>query len=75
MADLEWSIREGVGTITLNRPDSRNAFTFEMVREWERLLRNARTDDDVRVIVLTGAGDRAFCSGVDLPPSPTPTPI
>jgi enoyl-CoA hydratase/carnithine racemase len=66
VADLEWSIREGVGTITLNRPDSRNAFTFAMVREWERLLRNARTDDDVRVIVLTGAGDRAFCSGVDL---------
>ncbi|MDT5209539.1 MAG: hypothetical protein QOF67_1954, partial [Mycobacterium sp.] len=47
MADLEWSIHEGIGIITLNRPDSRNAFTFAMVREWERLLRNARTDDDV----------------------------
>jgi enoyl-CoA hydratase/carnithine racemase len=37
-----------------------------MIREWAQLLRDARTDDDVRVIVLTGAGDRAFCSGVDL---------
>jgi enoyl-CoA hydratase/carnithine racemase len=37
-----------------------------MARQWERLLQDARTDDDVRVIVLTGTGDRAFCSGVDL---------
>jgi enoyl-CoA hydratase/carnithine racemase len=66
VADLEWSIHDGVGTITLNRPESRNAFTFGMIHEWERLLRDARTNDDVRVIVLTGAGDRAFCSGVDL---------
>ncbi|MCV7282412.1 enoyl-CoA hydratase [Mycolicibacterium flavescens] len=66
MDDLLWSVRDGIGTITLNRPDSRNAFTMAMIREWERLLRDARADDDVRVIVLTGAGDKAFCSGVDL---------
>ena len=66
MDDLQWSVRDGIGTIRLNRPDSRNAFTFAMIREWERLLREARRDDEVRVIVLTGAGDRAFCSGVDL---------
>lgn len=66
MDDLLWSVRDGIGTITLNRPDSRNAFTMAMIREWERLLRGARTDDDVRVLVLTGAGDKAFCSGVDL---------
>ena len=64
--ELGWSIRDGIGTILLNRPDSRNAFTFEMIREWERLLRAAKNDDDVRVLVLTGAGDKAFCSGVDL---------
>lgn len=66
MDDLQWSVCDGVGTIRLNRPDSRNAFTFAMIDEWAQLLRAARTDDDVRVIVLTGAGDRAFCSGVDL---------
>lgn len=66
MDELRWSIDDGVGTITLNRPESRNAFTFEMVHEWARLLRDAKRDDAVRVIVLTGAGEKAFCSGVDL---------
>ena len=37
-----------------------------MLREWERMLREARDDDAVKVVVLTGAGDKAFCSGVDL---------
>jgi enoyl-CoA hydratase/carnithine racemase len=64
--DLQWSVSEGVGTIRLNRPESRNAFTFEMIHEWARLLRAAKHDDAVRVLVLTGAGDKAFCSGVDL---------
>jgi enoyl-CoA hydratase/carnithine racemase len=66
MADLEWSLDGSVGTITLNRPERRNAFTFGMVREWAELLRDVRTDDAVRVVVLTGAGDKAFCSGIDL---------
>lgn len=66
MDDLQWSVSEGVGVIRLNRPQARNAFTFEMIREWVRLLREAKHDDAVRVIVLTGTGDKAFCSGVDL---------
>ncbi len=66
MSDLEWRLEQGVGTITLNRPEARNAFTFDMIGEWARLLNDARQDDDVKVVVLTGAGDRAFCSGVDL---------
>lgn len=63
MNELEWSVRDGVGTIVLSRPESRNAFTFAMIREWARLLRSAKNDDDVRVLVLTGAGEKAFCSG------------
>lgn len=66
MDEIDWSVTDGVGTITLNRPRARNAFTFDMVREWEKLLDDARDDDAVRVVVLTGAGDEAFCSGVDL---------
>lgn len=66
MTDLEWSVDGGIGTIRLNRPEVRNAFTFDMVREWARLLRAAKDDDEVKVIVLTGTGDKAFCSGVDL---------
>ncbi|MFI7530300.1 enoyl-CoA hydratase/isomerase family protein [Nocardia salmonicida] len=66
MSDLEWHLDGGVGTITLNRPEARNAFTFDMIGEWARLLDEARRDDRVKVVVLTGAGDKAFCSGVDL---------
>lgn len=66
MEDLQWSVDDGIGVIRLNRPAARNAFTFEMIREWVRLLREAKRNDDVRVIVLTGTGDKAFCSGVDL---------
>jgi enoyl-CoA hydratase/carnithine racemase len=65
MADLEWSVDDGIATLLLNRPERKNAFTFEMIEAWAEHLRLARTDDDVRVVVLTGAGG-AFCSGVDL---------
>ena len=65
MADLEYTVADGIGTILLNRPHRKNAFTSEMIDQWARILVEARTDPDVRVIVLTGAGD-AFCSGVDL---------
>lgn len=65
MADLEYTVENGVGTIRLNRPDRKNAFTVEMIDEWARILREARTDDSVAALVLTGAGD-AFCSGAEL---------
>ncbi|HEX3591196.1 MAG TPA: enoyl-CoA hydratase-related protein [Pseudonocardiaceae bacterium] len=65
MSDLEFSVADGIGTILLNRPARKNAFTMEMIDEWSAVLRRVRTDPDVRVVVLTGAGD-AFCSGVDL---------
>jgi len=65
MADLEYTVADGIGTILLNRPHRKNAFTLDMIDTWAEALRDARTDPDVRVLVLTGAGD-AFCSGVDL---------
>src|ERR1700737_3350538 len=65
MADLEYEVKHGVGTILLNRPHRKNAFTLEMIDEWAAVLVAARTDQDVRALVLTGAGD-GFCSGVDL---------
>jgi len=65
MADLEYEVRDGVGTILLNRPHRKNAFTLEMIDEWAAGLVAARADPEVRVLVLTGAGD-GFCSGVDL---------
>ena len=52
-------------TITLNRPEVLNAFDFRMLRELARACEDASWDDDVRVVVLTGAG-RAFCVGANL---------
>jgi enoyl-CoA hydratase/carnithine racemase len=65
VADLEYTVTGGIGTILLNRPAVKNAFTYAMIDEWAAALRSARTDPGVRVVVVTGAGD-AFCSGVDL---------
>src|SRR5436190_7575619 len=52
-------------TITLNRPDVLNAFDFPMLRELARACEDSSWDDDIRVLVVTGAG-RAFCVGADL---------
>ena len=52
--------------ITINRPEKRNAINGEVVAGIARGYRTAHDDNDVRVIVLTGAGDKAFCAGADL---------
>src|SRR5215471_21539579 len=52
--------------ITINRPDKRNALNGEVIAGIARGYRDAHEDADVRVIVLTGAGERAFCAGADL---------
>lgn len=59
--------REGaVLTLTIDRPDARNALNGEVLEGLVDGLHAARADDAVRVVVLTGAGDRAFCAGADL---------
>ncbi|MER5768624.1 enoyl-CoA hydratase/isomerase family protein [Streptomyces sp. NPDC001985] len=65
MADLEYTVRDQIATILLNRPERRNAFTVDMVHAWADALIEAQRDPAVRVIVVTGAGG-SFCSGVDL---------
>src|SRR6185436_12479341 len=62
---LLFTVTDGIARITLNRPERMNAFTFEMIDAWTAALQQCRTDDNVRVIVLTGAGN-AFCSGGDI---------
>ena len=56
---------DGVATVTLNRPDVHNAFNSLMQRELHTLWRALRRHDPVRCIVLTGAGEKAFCTGID----------
>lgn len=63
--DLRFDIDEGVAVVTLSRPDRLNAFTADMGRGLEEAYRRCDEDDDIRAVVLTGAG-RAFCAGADL---------
>ncbi|MEX0847733.1 MAG: crotonase/enoyl-CoA hydratase family protein [Ilumatobacteraceae bacterium] len=60
-----WSVDDHVATITLNRPDQLNAFTNTMMRELIDAFDRVDADDDVRVVIVTGAG-RGFCAGADL---------
>ena len=57
---------DGVATVTLNRPEVLNAFNEAMQSEFELLWREVKADDNIRVVVLTAAGDRAFSTGVDV---------
>jgi enoyl-CoA hydratase/carnithine racemase len=63
--EIRYEIEDGVLTITLDRPDRLNAFTQTMGRELIEALDRADADDDVRAVVVTGAG-RGFCAGADL---------
>jgi 3-hydroxypropionyl-coenzyme A dehydratase len=67
MADeLLYEVRDGVATVTLNRPDRRNALNGELLSALVEAVKRARDDDQVRCVVLTGAGDKVFCAGADL---------
>jgi len=57
---------EGIATITLNRPEALNAFSKEVITEVLQALEDVRTDKNMRVVVLTGAGEKAFSAGADI---------
>jgi len=59
-------VADGVARVTLNRLEVRNALNEALLRELEATLRRLEDDPDARVIVLRGAGERAFCAGADL---------
>src|SRR5260370_8759561 len=63
---LLYDVCEQVATISLNRPEGMNSLDPVTLNELNDAFQRANEDDDVRVVVLTGAGDRAFCSGSDL---------
>ncbi len=63
---LAWEVdSDGVATVTLDRPEALNSFTVTMARELEQFFRTDAMTDEVRAVVVTGAG-RAFCAGMDL---------
>ena len=68
MAEPEvlYEVTGGVATATLHRPERRNALTWTMLGHLRAVLAEAKADPQVRVLVMTGAGDAAFCAGADL---------
>ena len=63
--EITYDVSDYIATLTLNRPDKLNAWTFKMEGEYRTALADAEARDDVRVIILTGAG-RGFCAGADM---------
>lgn len=63
---LIFDCRDHIAILTLNRPDRHNAFDFPLLRELAAAWQQISTDDEIRCVIVTGAGRRAFCTGMDL---------
>ena len=66
MEQVRYEVDGPAARITIDRPERLNALSFQVMAELDEALATARADDAVRVVVLTGAGERAFCAGADL---------
>ena len=64
--EILYRIDDGIGRVTFNRPEARNAFTFRMYEQLEEICRQAENDSSVKVLLLTGAGEKAFAAGTDI---------
>jgi enoyl-CoA hydratase/carnithine racemase len=64
--DILFDLRDGIGRVTFNRPQARNAFTFAMYERLAEICGQADRDGAIKVLVLQGAGDKAFASGTDI---------
>ena len=64
--DLIYEVKDGIGWITFNRPQARNAFTFAMYEGVAEICRNAGRGEAVSAIVMCGAGEKAFAAGTDI---------
>src|SRR5213078_4471059 len=64
--DILFGREGGVATVTLNRPQALNAFTLDMYRRFDPMLRAWADDSAIRAVLIRGAGERAFCAGGDV---------
>jgi len=64
--EILYEVREGIGRITFNRPEARNAFTFRMYERLAEICKQAVSDSSVKVLVLTGSDEKAFAAGTDI---------
>jgi enoyl-CoA hydratase len=62
---VEYKVVDGIAVLTLNDP-SANTYSYEMMQQLDRAILNARMDDAVQVIIITGKGDKFFCAGADI---------
>jgi enoyl-CoA hydratase len=65
-AELLYEVRDGIGRITFNRPQARNSLTFNMYQRLAAICANAGEDRSLKVLIFTGAGDKAFAAGTDI---------
>jgi enoyl-CoA hydratase/carnithine racemase len=65
-AELLYEVRDGIGRITFNRPQARNSLTFSMYERLAEICADASKDRSLKVLILTGAGDKAFAAGTDI---------
>jgi len=63
---VKYEVADGVATVTLNNPEKRNMLSGQMLVELVDAMKTARDSEDVRAVVLTGAGEKVFCAGADL---------
>jgi len=66
VSDVQYEVDGAIARVTIDRPERRNAMSFTVMQGLRDSMAKARADDAVRVVVLTGAGDKAFCAGADL---------
>jgi enoyl-CoA hydratase/carnithine racemase len=64
--ELRCSVADGIGTITFNRPEARNAFTFAMYERLREICETVPDDDSLKALIMLGAGERAFAAGTDI---------
>ena len=64
--DILFDLRDGIGRVTFNRPQARNAFTFQMYERVAEICEQANKDRGIKVLIFTGAGDKAFAAGTDI---------
>lgn len=66
LEDVRFSLEDGVATVTLDRPQEGNALTSAMHRSFERIWDEVKSNDAIRVVIVTGAGERHFCTGASV---------
>ncbi len=64
--DILFNVSNGIGRVTFNRPQARNAFTFAMYERLAQICEQAESDRSLKVLILQGAGDKAFAAGTDI---------